>query len=512
MPDHPFVHRLLELPPAWRDLTALSSAGARLSFAGLGQAMMAFAGWLCERAGVEPGDRVAICLPKNLEAAVAVYGILAAGACYVPLPFYGPAARLADLISSIRPKLLLTTAGMAARLRAINGRQGQPPTILVEPRQDGSGLAPLLERASPLGQMPNVGPLDPAAILFTSGSTGDPKGVMLSHDGILNTVQGMQRRDRMSERDRRISHAGLQIISSLDLFYPLCGCQIFLMPQTEAMFPERLAEVLEREKPTIWSSQATVMRLLLERGDLAHRDLASLRRVAFFGEPMSMEVLRQLMAILPQAEFLNHYGATEAFNIANFFVPRPLPEDMSALPLGVPADHCTMTLRDESGAQVRPGEIGEICVVSPTVMLGYWADPELTAAKRVEGEPNSYRTGDIAIAGEDGMLRLLGRKDNLVKLRGHRFHLGEIEAVLKMHPAVRGAYAFAILDSRGQRVIKAAVLADETSDLETALRRICARRLPAYARPVAIAAMTQFPLLANGKVDRQRLRAIVEGR
>jgi amino acid adenylation domain-containing protein len=511
-PDHPFVGRLLELPPSWRDRSGVSSATANLSFEALGAAMMHFAGWLSQTIGVGMDDRVAICLPKSLEAVQAIYGTLAAGACYVPLPFHGPPIRLAASLETILPKLLLTTAATAAQLARTMNPGRLPPIRTVEPRDDGGGLMSLIHDVPPLAQIAGVSPDHLAAIYFTSGSTGEPKGVMLSDLGIATTLASVQRRDRMNERDRRISHAGLQFVASLDLFFPLFGgCHVSILPESEAMFPERVADVLEREKPTIWSCQTTVMRLLLERGNLFERNLQSLRRVAFFGEPIPLATLRQLMAAVPQADFLNHYGATEAYNMANFLIPRPLPENMTTLPLGEPADHCAMTLRDEAGREVGPAEAGEICVTSKTVMLGYWGDPELTATKRFDGRSDSFRTGDLAVAGEDGMFRLLGRKDNLIKIRGHRFHLGEIEATLKLHPAVRAAFAFAITRRDGKQEIRAAVLAD-VSDLEMELRRHCSRRLPAFARPAVVATMDRFPLLANGKVDRRALQALVEGR
>src|SRR5258706_4954398 len=127
--------------------------------------------------------------------------------------------------------------------------------------------------------------------------------------------------------------------------------------------------------------------------------------------------------------------------MANWGVPRPLPPDLAAVPLGRPNEGYGLALRDEEGAEVAAGEVGEICVTGPAITLGYWDDPVLTAARRLDGDRNSYRSGDLARFGPDGLLYSAGRRDHLVKLRGHRFDLGEIEAVVRPHAALRAALA-----------------------------------------------------------------------
>lgn len=508
MSDHPITQRLLDLPPGWRERIVFASAAGSLSFAELGESMRLFASWLGQVAGVGPGDRVAVCLPKGLEAVQIVYGVLHAGATYAPLPFHSPAARLRAILSSLRPRLLLTTAAVARRLAGEAEATSLPPIREIEPEACGRGLAPLLQgiRPSPVA---SISPDDLAAIYFTSGSTAEPKGVMLSHRNIATSIGAMQRRDRLAENDRRISHAGMHYVASFDLFLPtVSGCRVFLLTEREAMFPEHIVEVMARARPTVWTSSTTALRLLLDQGGLARHDLPELRRVAFYGEPMPPAVLRRLMDALPYTEFLNHYGATEVYNMAYYLVPRPLP-DLAALPIGRPVDHCVLTLRDQSGAEVKAGEVGEICVTGPAVTSGYWHDPELTAAKRLEGRPDSYRTGDLAVLGEDGLLRLVGRSDHVVKLRGHRFGLAEIEAALKAHDHARDAVAIAVPRSQGDAEIRAAVSSEAGAGIEPGLRRLCHERLPAFAQPARITILRRFPLLSTGKVDRQTLQRLL---
>ena len=221
-----------------------------------------------------------------------------------------------------------------------------------------------------------------------------------------------------------------------------------------------------------------------------------------------MSALREIMERLPSSEFVNHYGATEIDNIANYIVPRPLSDGLLRLPLGRPVENCTVSLRNESGCEVGEGEVGEICIVSPAVTRGYWGDPKLTASRRLPGIADSFRTGDFAFRGEDGLLHSIGRKDQMVKIRGQRLDLGEVEAVLRLHPRVRDAFAVA----RGAPVVEvgAVVLCEGGQALLEELQVLCQRRLPSYGRPTRIIALTQFPVLSTGKIDRQALRKAVE--
>jgi len=504
----PIVGRLMDLPAPWRNRPMLQSARGVLSFGAMRESMLRFAGWLGREAGIGPGCRVALCLPKGLEAAQAIHGILAAGAAYVPLQFQGAPARLAAALASIRPQLLIASSAAAARIAAA-AAPGQMETLRlqrIEP--EDQGFERLLSASPPADGMAPVASDALAAVYFTSGSSGEPKGVMLSHGNIGADMDWIARFHQMSASDRRISQAGLHYISSLDLFYPLlAGSCLFLPEDREMMFPEKMVELLERDRTTIWSSTISELRLLLERGELGRRDLSCLRRIGFYGEQMPVRLLRSLMEALPRAEFVNMYGTTETSEIAYYPVPRPLPGSLSSLPLGRPTEICTLSLRDADGNEVAPGGIGEICVSGPAVTLGYWDDAGLTEAKRVQGAPGSFRTGDLGIMGDDGQLRLLGRRDQLVKLRGHRLDLGEVEAVLRSHPQVRDAVAFTVTTPTGEQTVDALVLAEAPPGLADELRLLCLRRLPSFARPRRIIGLPEFPFLPSGKIDRRRLQA-----
>ena len=510
MSEYPIVRSLLNMPRDWERRTAFSSVAGALSFQSVRQAMLGFAGWLVREAGVKPSDRVALCLPKSLEAIQALYGVLAAGGAYVGLQFRGPPARLGAIIASVEPQMLLTTPEMARQLAAESGLAAMPPVLYIETTEGGHGLDPLLRSVLPLAETVPVGPDDLGAIVFTSGSTGEPKGVMRSHRNLVENVLSHVRGEQLGPQDVRLGNTALHYISP-NLFYPAaCGCRIHLLTEQDVMFPEIVTEIMERERATTWASAATALRLLIERGDLGKRDLGSMRLVKSFGEPLSIELLRAVMAAFPQARVTSTYGSTEAPNIARFDAPRPLPADMRSVPLGAVESDYEVKLCDEDGVEVPDGRIGEICAIGPAVALGYWKDPALTAERRLAGRPDSYRTGDLAYFEADRTLKFVGRKDHMVKLRGHRFDLGEVEAALRQHPAVRDAAAVVVQRADGESEILAAVEAASASGLEGQIKQICAERLPRFAWPARVQTMLDLPRLPNGKVDRLRLPAVLD--
>ncbi len=505
------VEHLLEIPDAWLGRDALASSEGSLTFLGLREGMLRTAAWLRANA-VRPGDIVALCLPKCLAAVQIVYGVLASGAVYAPLQFNGPVNRLGAILQSLRPRLVLTTPEMAGRLaRELAGSAIADARIisLTLNRDEIESLSRGLQLPTATVER---GPDDLAVIYFTSGSTGQPKGVMWSRRAMAVTMQRPLLYHHTSASDRLISHTGLHYSLSIDILYPLlCGCRLYLLADREAMIPERVAATLEREQITTWISSASLLRLLVEEGNLEGRRLDSMRYVEFLGEPMAIPTLRRLMVAFPKARFVNSYGATEAPDIAYYHVQRPLPDDLAAVPLGRSPGNYEFHLRDENGAEAREGESGEICVIGPQVMSGYWNDDEQTALRRLDGRANSYRTGDYARRGTDGILYMIGRRDNLVKLHGNRFDLGEVGAVLKSHPSVREAAVFAIAAASGlgDKEVCAAVQVDASlindPRLADDLRRLCRDSLPNFARPTRIMVLANLPLLSSGKIDRKEL-------
>jgi len=516
MPGNSIVQHLttLSAQELRRDFL-VSTAGAR-TYGEMRESMLAYAGWLSSAEGIRPGDRVAICLPKTSETVQLIYGVLAVGAAHVPLQYQGAPDRLAAMLDGIRPALFITTEQMAARIRLVSGPHLAHLRV-VAVGEDEESLASLCRGIPLLPVIADVSPGDLAIVFFTSGSTGEPKGVMWSQRGLTASIGDTVRRRPVKADDRLMSVAQLHYSSSCEIFYPaLAGASVYVCGDREMIFAAHLAEILERERVTIWGSVSTALRLLVEQGHLADRNLSALRFVEFFGERVPIATLRQAMSLLPQAEFCCIYGATEAFNLAEYRVPRPLvvgADDL--LPLGLPCAGYEVSLRDESGAEVVPGEIGEICVSGPGVAMGYWNHESQNVVRRLLGVADSFRTGDLARVGRDGLIDLVGRGDQMIKVRGHRVELGEIEAVAKIEPRVGDAVAFAVGDrAESIEIVLALLTAEERSDpaeVEQAVRRVMRARLPRQAEPSRILICRTFPLLSSGKVDRRALQAAITG-
>jgi len=491
-----------DLPGNWRERPLYSSSAGRLTYGEVRAAMLHAAGWLSTRHGVAAGDRVALCMPKSLEAVALLYGVLAAGAAFVTLQYQGPPERLRGVLASTRPRLLLTTPEMARHLAPAPG----PAVATLVPDAAGRGLDATLAEVAPLAQPAPVTLDDLAAIYHTSGSTGKPKGIMWSHRTLAAGTASLPIWAGMTPADRLISVSALNYTASAEMFYPVAvGASTHLLSEREALVPELISARMEREGTTLWTATATALRLLVENGRLEARNLTALRHVNFFGERVPPAILREAMRLIPSAAFFNFYGASEAFTIMTYRLPRPLPDDLTVLPLGRPTGAHTQSLRDEDGREVAPGAIGEVCLVGPAVMAGYWDAPELTAARRLPGIPLSFRTGDLAWCDVDGTHFLAGRRDQLVKLRGHRFDLGEIEAALKAHPEVRDAVAFRIETEGGQA--QAVILATPREGLLGAIAELCRRRLPIFAQPARLFVADTFPRLPGGKIDRRSVTA-----
>ncbi|HUQ37380.1 MAG TPA: AMP-binding protein [Aestuariivirga sp.] len=494
------VERLFNIPRTWHERNLYFARDSQVTYGQARQTMLQIAALLIKQYGIKPGGQVALCLPMGMTAAHFVLGVLAAGAAFIPLQFNGPPDRLSEILADSECLHLITTPALASKLVGTKSTKGSIKIIVIEP--SFSSLAQLLEQTVGLNHPVLREPHELAAVFFTSGSTGQPKGVMMSRHSMSETSFMMAPSVPLRGDDRIIMLAPLHYASALGLFYPLpVGCSTYVASEEEAMFPQKIAEILERFKITVWIAAASRLRHLVESGELGLRNLTQLRYIEFFGEPIPIETLRTTAKYLPHAVLQNTYGASEAFWMSLFTVPAGLITDLEILPIGKPLSKYKFGLYDDAGKAVGEGEIGEICVVGPVAITGYWKRADLTESSRLNGIPNSYRTGDLARLGDDGNYYFAGRRDHQVKVRGHRFELGEIEATLRLHESVRDAVAFVINDE-----ISACISAENQAGLLSHVKLICSKRLPVFARPKRIFVFREFPHLASGKVDRLKLR------
>ena len=499
-PTPTVVAALFDAPPSWHGkILYLTRAGGQ-TYGEARRDMLLAGGWLSREHGIGPRRRVCMCLPKGPLAASVMLGTMAAGACYVPLEFNGPFDRQIAILDQAAPHLLVTTPALARRFAASRSGEIHCPVVTVE---EGGFPA-----AKPLVRPVDVDGAAPAVIFFTSGSTGTPKGIVASRRSMAETVARSRAVLSLSDDDRILFHPPLHYSGSITLFEPLyVGCTTFILSDQEALFPDVVAAIIEKLGITVWQGAASFLRALVDGGNLERRELSSVRFFDFFGERLPVPIVERAQRHFPKAHFSNTYGASEAFWMSRYDVPRPLGA-MAELPIGKPYDAFKLSLLDAGGHEVEAGEMGEICVEGPVLLDSYWQDPEATRAARLNGNPNSFRTGDLARRDEAGNLVFLGRRDLQVKVRGHRFELEEIEQVLASCPGVTDAVASAIEGGTAAE-IRAAVVCGSREGLADRIVSYCAQKLPRFARPARLLFLDALPRLPSGKIDRLAIQRLL---
>lgn len=447
-----------------------------------------------ERIGVRRGDRVGVWLPKGGRAIAAFQAILRLGAAYVPLDPTSPPERVAGILSHCQIRTLLTTDSRSETLPP----EGAFPTSGIFSVDGPEGWASLeQESAEPLPILPSESEA-PAYILYTSGSTGVPKGVCLSHGNALAFIEWAARSVDAHPGDRFSSHAPFHFdLSVFDIYVPaLVGASLFVLGEAASYVPKKLVRHLVAHEITVWYSVPSALVLMLEHGELETKAAGLEPRVLVFaGEPFPMEPLRRLRAAWPQTRFFNYFGPTET-NVCAAHELRDVPAGASSIPIGRAASGDELWVEKLEGGRADVGEEGELVVRGPTVMLGYWGG---------ERQDEVYRTGDIVRVLRPGLFAYLGRQDGMIKRRGYRIELGEIEAILTSHPSV--GQATAVVRGSGLKAQIAVFLVGTAQEKPSTLRlrSYIAERLPRYMFPDSMTWVDALPLTGNGKIDRRRL-------
>lgn len=480
------------------------SADAQCTYAELAVAAAGVAGAL-RSAGVVPGDRVGLCVPKSLHAVAELLGILAADAAYVPVDAVSPPQRQAFILADCAVRCVIASIS-AAEVFVSRGPYEQVAEL--------AGGHVLLRQV--LEAPPEPSP-ELAYVLYTSGSTGNPKGVMLTHANALSFVNWCIREFRPMPADRFSSHAPLHFdLSILDLYVPLLsGASIILLDDALGRNPMALAECIESEGITCWYSTPSILRLLVEMGKLETRDLSRLRLINFAGEVFPLKHLRALKEAVPHPVYYNLYGPTETNVCTSYRLPDDLPpERTEPFPIGYCCDNDRTRVVDGDGNDVAPGQAGELVVQGGTVMRGYWNLPERTTEAFFTGkgeyEGRWYRTGDIVRESPDapGCYLYAGRRDRMIKRRGYRVELGEIETAYHHHAGVRAAAAVAVTDAAEETLVRVFLVWDDAEGKAPSaikLKAFGAKNLPAYMIPDRFAYLPALPQTSTGKTDYQLL-------
>jgi amino acid adenylation domain-containing protein len=475
------------------------------------------------KSGVTPGDRIGIYLQKSPAAIVSIFGVLKTGACYVPVDANAPGPRLLEIARQCELRALITSCTLSEKLRSTSREEWPMSAIFfVDKLADLAALAPqAFSFADALPSQPVTPPSvkvishDLAYILFTSGSTGTPKGVMLSHLNALTFVNWGFETFAITAQDRFSNHAPFNFdLSIFDIFVAVkAGAALSLVPEGLSVFPVQLSSFIQDQGITVWYSVPMVLRLLQTRGKLEERDLSALRLVLFAGEVFPTKHLRALMQKLPHPRYANLYGPTET-NVCAYYEVEPIaPEQSAPIPIGKACANTDLVAIDADGRRItEPGKEGLLYARGSIVMQGYYGRPKESAACFIRNpfaagrEERLYCTGDWVTLDEKGNYLFVGRKDHMIKTRGYRVELGEIETVMVAHPAVEEAVALAIPDDEVGNTIRAIVtLSDSRSLTSPELKRHCAEKLPPYMVPEQVEFCDTLPRTGTGKIDRQRL-------
>ena len=468
--------------------------------------------------GVGPGDRVGICMRKSTDAIASIFGIMKAGAAYVPTDPTAPASRNAYIFINCEVKVLIAELRLAEALRLEFSQAGFALKIIV---LEGTGAGiPLtktldqLDTIRPASLVPSAlsDPSRLAYILYTSGSTGRPKGVMLSHGNAACFVDWCSNVFQPNEHDRFSSHAPFHFdLSILDIYVSLKhGATLVLVEEQLGKEPTRLAPWIAQKNITVWYSAPSILSLLVQFGKLEQHDYSSLRLVLFAGEVFPIKYLKLLKGLWPHPRYFNLYGPTET-NVCTFYeVPRLISESQAEpVPIGKACPYCEPLVVNETGIEVAAGSEGELCIAGPSVLQGYWNLPENTAKAFLPGRNGRwYRTGDIVVELPDGNYKFLGRRDRMIKKRGYRIELGEIEVALYRHPAIKEAAVIAFPDRDGVPVRAFTSTRDGSKLSVIELKRFCSENLPLYMVPDLFCSLEALPKTSTDKIDYQKLKSM----
>jgi amino acid adenylation domain-containing protein len=478
------------------DCVAVVCEGAQLTYAELWRAAGAVAATLGAH-GVGPDVAVGVSVERSLELAVAVVAVLRAGGAYVPLDLETPAARLATMVGEIRPPVVLTSAARPGLLPA-----GVPTVAL-----------PLRGAAASAWQPPPTTGAHLAYVIYTSGSTGRPKGAMNTHAAIGNRLRWMQESYGLTSADAVLQKTPVSFdVSVWELYWPLReGARLVMARPDGHRDPAYLRRVIARERITTLHFVPSMLAALVETAGLA--GLPSLRHVICSGEALSGALSARVRAQMGGTPLVhNLYGPTEAAVDVTAWTCTGAETTSSGVPIGRPIANVQVRVVDRQGAPVPIGVVGELYLGGAGLGRGYWRQPGLTADRFVPlpGGPAGarwYRTGDLGQWRADGALEFLGRTDHQVKIRGVRIELGDIDAALQDHAAVRAAVVTAPVSASGERTLVAYVVTREPAPTDDALQAHLRARLPAAMVPATLVRLAALPLLANGKIDRRALPA-----
>ncbi|HEY6329790.1 MAG TPA: long-chain-fatty-acid--CoA ligase [Blastocatellia bacterium] len=489
---------------------AIICNGVRLTYRDLGGRVNRLAGAL-ERLGIKPGDRVAI-LSLNCHRYLELYyGVPLMGAIVVPLNFRVPPAELNYIIEHSGARTLVVDAAFAPMLATL--RDCSPSiehyiSIADKPADGCLSYEELLAEGEegPRGTLPTEDDL--VGLFYTSGTTGEPKGVMLTHKNIVSNVKHSMAVYKPSPDDIYLHAAPMFHLADAAAVFSdtTCGATHAFIPRFD---PKGVLETVATERVTLLLLVPTMINFILRQPDVDQYDLSSLKQITYGASPIAPELLRKAMKVF-KCRFFQGYGLTEAAPLLTVLRPEDHMLDSDGnnprlASCGKPAPGVDVRVVKDDGAEVKPGETGEIIARGANIMAGYWKRPEDTAVAVRDGW---LYTGDLATVDQDGYIYLVDRKKDMIVTGGENVFSTEVEAALYEHPAIKEAAVIAVPDPNwGEAVHACVALIDGQSAEADEIIEFCRFRLAGYKIPRSVEFFAgELPKGGTGKILKKELR------
>lgn len=496
-------HKFEDIARKFPDLPAILIKGKNLTYRELNEHSNRMANFLITR-GVKVEDKVGICIDRSLEMMISIFGTLKAGAAYVPLSPDNPTERLRKIISDSEPKIILTGDTSSANL----------PDECQKVFTDGIIEKPLCDNSSNPDVEMSSGNL--AYVLYTSGSTGIPKGVMIEHHSVLNRLGWMQKAYPIDTEDTLLQKTPITFdVSVWELFWwAFNGSKLVLLPKGGEKDPETIADFIADFKVTTIHFVPSMFASFLET--VTTKDLTSklecMKRIFLSGEALPLSVVREFNEMRDRyslPDLINLYGPTEAtVDVSYYLCPR---QDITNVYIGRPIDNTKLFVVNEKNVIQPVGVPGELLITGVNLARGYINRPELTSEKffgfklPAGFETRAYHTGDLVKLTPEGEVYYLGRIDNQVKIRGFRIELGEIESKIMEHPLVSNCAVVVVEKAKNKFLCAYVCMKPGNMSTSEELKSYIATQLPDYMVPPYIVFMDTLPLTQSGKLDRKNL-------
>jgi long-chain acyl-CoA synthetase len=471
--------------------------------------------WLIDQ-GIEKGDMVVLILENSLEYVVSYYGILKTGAVAVPLSSELKPDGLKPLIKELESKVIVSSSRFEKVLQESNLQNFNVQALLIkEPKLEWSDDSINLFKWEDVIKKENcsninitIEPGDLASIIYTSGSTSKPKGVMLSHSNILANTKSICQYLNLTNKDIQMVVLPFFYVmgkSLLNTHFAVGGTVVL---NNKFAFPAAVIKQMDEENITGFSGVPSTYAYLLHRSPLEkYRDkLTSLRYCSQAGGHMSKKIKQELRRVLPEhTKIYIMYGATEASARLTYLDPTRFYDKIESIGKAIP--DVSMKVLDENGREVAVEQVGEIVGSGANIMQGYYKDPEITA-KVIDH--NGYHTGDMGYRDEEGFLYLVGRRDNLLKVGGHRINTQEIEDVIMETGIVVEAVVLGVPDELLGNKLIAVVSPIDMNTTQNQILESCAKKLPRYKLPSEIKIVKSLPKYPSGKINKERCKDIID--